>query len=145
MPAGLFLSQRKDRYSVNYDGLTHVWRILDCWDKSLSSFTEDDDIPDSHQALKLIPESAFIQMIRKAEEVGMLESVVRTDTTKDDKIKKLEEELENQKRLVEDLLTDQVPPKVELFTSESFKLKQLAMNKILSIVGLGSVESINEN
>jgi len=73
MPAGEQLRQRVSQFAVKYDEAGHVWRVLDTWDKSLENLQAEDEIPDDHKAMVLLPMAAMIEVVRSAEELNLLE------------------------------------------------------------------------
>jgi len=73
MPAGEQLRQRVSQFAVKYDEASHVWRVLDTWDKSLENLQAEDEIPDDHKAMVLLPMAAMIEVVRSAEELNLLE------------------------------------------------------------------------
>jgi len=73
MPAGEQLRQRVSQFAVKYDEGSHVWRILDTWDKSLENLQAEDEIPDEHKAMTILPMAGMIEVVRAAEELNLLE------------------------------------------------------------------------
>jgi len=73
MPAGEQLRQRVSQFAVKYDEASHVWRILDTWDKSLENLQAEDEIPDDHKAMVILPMAGMIEVVRAAEELNLLE------------------------------------------------------------------------
>ena len=73
MPAGEQLRQRVKQFAAKFDDASHVWRVLDTWDKSLEALGAEDEIPDTHPAMTLLPMSAMIEVVRAAEELDLLE------------------------------------------------------------------------
>tara|TARA_R110000765_G_scaffold118780_1_gene213350 strand:- start:83 stop:565 length:483 start_codon:yes stop_codon:yes gene_type:complete len=73
MPAGEQLRQRVQQFAAKFDDTGHVWRVLDTWDKTLESLGAEDEIPDTHQAMTLLPMAAMIEVVRAAEELNLLE------------------------------------------------------------------------
>ena len=73
MPAGEQLRQRVSQFAVKYDEASHVWRVLDTWDKSLENLQAEDEIPDDHKAMVLLPMAGMIEVVRIAEELNLLE------------------------------------------------------------------------
>ena len=73
MPAGEQLRQRVSQFAVKYDEASHVWRILDTWDKSLENLQAEDEIPDDHRAMVILPMAGMIEVVRAAEELNLLE------------------------------------------------------------------------
>ena len=73
MPAGEQLRQRVQQFVAKFDDAAHVWRVLDTWDKSLESLGAEDEIPDTHQAMTLLPMAAMIEVVRAAEELNLVE------------------------------------------------------------------------
>tara|TARA_R100000315_G_C5150140_1_gene85981 strand:+ start:30 stop:548 length:519 start_codon:yes stop_codon:yes gene_type:complete len=73
MPAGEQLRQRPQQFAVKYDEDSHVWRVLDTWNKSLEALQATDEIPDDHPAMVLLPMAGMIEVVRAAEELNLLE------------------------------------------------------------------------
>ena len=73
MPAGEQLRQRVSQFAVKYDEASHVWRILVTWDKSLENLQAEDEIPDDHKAMVILPMAGMIEVVRAAEELNLLE------------------------------------------------------------------------
>ena len=73
MPAGEQLRQRVSQFAVKYDEASHVWRVLDTWDKSLENLQAEDEIPDDHKAMVLLPMAGMIEVVSIAEELNLLE------------------------------------------------------------------------
>ena len=73
MPAGEQLRQRTQQFAVKYDEVSHIWRILDTWNKSLEALQATDEIPDDHPAMVLLPMAGMIEVVRVAEELNLLE------------------------------------------------------------------------
>tara|TARA_R100000808_G_scaffold10395_1_gene27627 strand:- start:4062 stop:4541 length:480 start_codon:yes stop_codon:yes gene_type:complete len=73
MPAGEQLRQRTQQFAVKYDEASHIWRILDTWNKSLEALQATDEIPDDHPAMVLLPMAGMIEVVRVAEELNLLE------------------------------------------------------------------------
>ena len=106
MPAGEQLRQRVSQFAVKYDEASHVWRVLDTWDKSLENLQAEDEIPDDHKAMVILPMAAMIEVVRSAEELNLLEHMfggVSEDdvadiqeklTISESTVKTLEEQLE---------------------------------------------------
>ena len=73
MPAGEQLRQRATQFAVKFDEVSHVWRILDTWDKTLENLQSTDEIPDAHPAMNILPMAAMIEVVRAAEALNLLE------------------------------------------------------------------------
>ena len=73
MPAGEQLRQRATQFAVKFDEVSHVWRILDTWDKTLENLQSTDEIPDAHPAMNILPMAAMIEVVRAAESLNVLE------------------------------------------------------------------------
>jgi|TARA_R110002153_G_scaffold188141_1_gene341123 hypothetical protein len=73
MPAGEQLRQRATQFAVKFDEVSHVWRILDTWDKTLENLQSTDEIPDAHPAMNILPMAAMIEVVRAAESLNLLE------------------------------------------------------------------------
>ena len=61
------------KYVVEYDKKTKVWRILDAWHEAMVSVNRDDEIPDDHPALKIITDGEMGALIRELRAEGVLE------------------------------------------------------------------------
>ena len=81
MPAGEQLRQRATQFAVKSDEVSHVWRILDTWDKTLENLQSTDEIPDAHPAMNILPMAAMIEVVRAAESLKL--ELNRTEDIKD--------------------------------------------------------------
>ncbi len=68
---GSLLSQREEPYVVNRDPDTRTWRILDAWNPELREMGVEDEIEDSHPAVTVITEGAFVALIKEATILGI--------------------------------------------------------------------------
>jgi len=65
-----------DRYSIDFDGNTKTWRILDFKHPEASKLPPldqlDIDVPDDHPAMTVLPELMFAKLISEAVRIGEL-------------------------------------------------------------------------
>lgn len=109
MPEGEYLRNRDKRYAAKYDEINHVWKVLDTWHESLRGLTAADDIPDDSPALQIIPEAAFVELIREAEAVGYLSNLPgATVEDNSEEVEALTKELEEYKERLESALRHKV-------------------------------------
>ena len=41
-----------------------TWRVLFCWHPELVNFMPDDELPDDHPAVTVVPEGAFLALMK---------------------------------------------------------------------------------
>lgn len=71
---GSTLKNYDQRYTVRMDATTNTWRILDMWHPALRTLSPDDDIPDDSEAVILVPDGAFIELVKEATKLGYLQN-----------------------------------------------------------------------
>ena len=151
MPAGEQLRQRVSQFVAKYDEVSHVWRVLDTWDKSLENLQAEDEIPDDHKAMVLLPMAGMIEVVRAAEELNLLEhmfgGVSEEDvaeiqeklTISESTVKTLEEQLElarttnpesNEPLIVKEQLSDQS------------QVTLAAINALTTITGQSQIDKV---
>lgn len=65
MVIGNILMDRNDQYVASRD--EHgTWRILNAWHPALKELSIDADVPDTHPAVTLVTEGAFLALIKEA-------------------------------------------------------------------------------
>ena len=150
MPAGEQLRQRVSQFAVKYDEASHVWRVLDTWDKSLENLQAEDEIPDDHKAMVLLPMAAMIEVVRSAEELNLLEHMfggVSEDdvaevqeklTVSEATIKTLKEQLELARKNPES--SEPIIVKEQL--SDQSQVTLAAINALTTITGQSQIDKV---
>ena len=138
MPAGDFVSQRQNRFVVKYDENTHVWRVVDSQHSSLKGLDLEAEISDVHPSMTLITEGAYIEIMREAEKLGLLQSMLPNTKSSEDLTPQLEAANLRITELTKQL---EVSKLKEDSGSESYKLKRLIIDKLSN---LATSESIME-
>lgn len=64
------------RYAANYDKKGKFWRIIDLSHEDISGMDFESDIPDSHPAVTILPEMAFIALVDEARALGFIKTTV---------------------------------------------------------------------
>ena len=59
------MSEQDEPYRVVQDE-QGTWRILFAWHPELANFGPDDDLPDSHPAVTIVTEGAFLALMKEA-------------------------------------------------------------------------------
>ena len=151
MPAGEQLRQRVSQFAVKYDEASHVWRVLDTWDKSLENLQAEDEIPDDHKAMVLLPMAAMIEVVRSAEELNLLEHMfggVSEDdvaeiqeklTISESTVKTLEEQLELA-RTTNPESSEPLVVKEQL--SDQSQVTLAAINALTQITGQSQIDKV---
>ena len=52
-----------------------TWRIVDLWHKELEGVNLEDDIPDTHPAIKILTEGEFLELINESKRLGMMQKM----------------------------------------------------------------------
>ena len=151
MPAGEQLRQRVSQFAAKYDEAGHVWRVLDTWDKSLENLQAEDEIPDDHKAMVLLPMAGMIEVVRAAEELNLLEhmfgGVSEEDvaeiqeklTISESTVKTLEEQLE----LARTTNTESGEPLiVKEQLSDQSQVTLAAINALTQITGQSQIDKV---
>ena len=151
MPAGEQLRQRVSQFAVKYDEASHVWRVLDTWDKSLENLQAEDEIPDNNKAMVLLPMAAMIEVVRSAEELNLLEHMfggVSEDdvaeiqeklTISESTVKTLEEQLELA-RTTNPESSEPLVVKEQL--SDQSQVTLAAINALTQITGQSQIDKV---
>ena len=145
MVVGNMLRDRNNQYVATKDETTQAWRILDTWHDDLRMMEPDADIPDDSNAVTILTEGAFISLVKEAARMGVLQNAAFTEQTEIDKelLAKDTELLEMREKLVqyeEDVFTlTQRPDR-----SESFALKEMAMNTLIKLTTLADIQDLSK-
>lgn len=142
MPLGNVLQQRENRYSCLYDDKTHTWRLLDTWHDSMKNLTTDDNIPDDHPALTILSEAAFIELVKTATRLEVLQNaVVATSAEEVEELKTEIKRLSTANLELKQMLASKPAEKLLPPMSESFALKNKAMDSILKVIAIEALEN----
>lgn len=139
---GVFLKDREVQYIANRDEVTHTWRILDTWHEDLANLGPDDDVPDDSAAITILTEGAFISLVKEAAKLGVLQNAAFEGHTalEDENIALREQILELEKQI--NSSQDQIH---HITKSESFLLKEMAMNTMLKLTTMSDVEHLTKD
>jgi hypothetical protein len=134
---GTGLRQHSAQYVADLDP-NGTWRILNAWHSSLQGFDPDeDDVPDDHEAVTLITEGAFEALVKHATAEGVLDGIKFEGVPVKVEVESLLEASKNANGF------DTAPPtpvKVDPPLSEGAQLKKQAMDNIIKIIGIDSLE-----
>ena len=72
MTISMFFSSLDQPYLVHFDPIVKVWRILDSMKLDKTNLDDSTEIPDTHPAVTLLTEGAFIELIKEASKIGKL-------------------------------------------------------------------------
>lgn len=152
------LRMSEEQYSVKYDDVLKLWRILDLQHSQLAmqGMDVDSDISDDHPAMTILTESAFISLIKAAVELEKVKNIdvedkkqvqeeydrlQRVKTAVDLQLIETIGNLDNAERTIDELKRKLgEKPKY----SEGFALKEKVVDSLLKIVAVQEVGDINE-
>lgn len=72
MSTGAFLREAEEQYAIVQDETSGMWRILDTWHKDLKQLDPDDEIPDTHPAVKTLSQGQFFALLKQARKEGVI-------------------------------------------------------------------------
>ena len=141
---GNMLRDREQQYIATKDEVTQTWRILDTWHDELRSLGPEDDVPDDSEAITILTEGAFISLVKEASRIGVLQNASAASLNnesdygenitiiqeKDDRIGQYEREIEILKRKADE--------------SETFRIKEKALEAVLKLAAMTDVTSLSE-
>ena len=153
MPAGEQLRQRVSQFAVKYDEGSHVWRILDTWDKTLENLQAEDEIPDGHKAMTILPMQGMIEVVRAAEELNLLEHMfggVSELISSEARVTTLEEQLElnrtddisELKNIYKDAETVREPEIIKDPLSDQSQVAIAAIQALTQITGQSQIDKV---
>ena len=139
---GVFLKDRDVQYIANRDEVTHTWRILDTWHETLAVWGPEDDVPDDSPALTILTEGAFISLVKEAAKLGVLQNAAfEGHTALEDENIALREQIVDLEKQV-----NSSQGEIQHITkSESFLLKEMAMNTMLKLTTMSDVEHLTKD
>ena len=138
---GSSLRQFEKQYICSRDE-TGTWRIVDLWNKELEGVDLEDDIPDSHPAIKLITEGEFLELINESKRLGMMQKMEESGdfSISANAYDSVCEERDNLRMQLEE--KGDTHTVIEADGSESF---QLANKKLDTLLKLSSLGTLNED
>ena len=126
-----------DRFVVVYDDKNFIWKVVNMWHKDLQGKPSDFELEDTHPAVTILQEQAVIEIIKKADQVGILKNVFKSEDDSD-YITSLEEEIKALKeKVIEYKEASNKTP-----ASENFHLKRMAFDSIMKIVAMDGTEKL---
>ena len=138
---GNMLRERDVQYTAIKDEITNTWRILDTWNDELKNLGPEDDIEDSNSAVTILTEGAFLSLVREAARLGVLDNV---SFSGGDEYGSSEEIQEMQDKIVK-YEKDIAKLQVSSNESESFKLKEKALEAMLKLAAMSDVALLRED
>jgi len=140
---GSTLGHYDEKYSVVKDP-AGTWRILDRWHPSLRIASPDDDIPDDSEAVLLIPDGAFVALIKEATQLGYLENAVvsRSRPVDTDELLALRIERDTLKIECATLSAELRIQKEKKPQSEPFQLKNKIVDSLLKLAVSEDISSL---
>ena len=138
---GNILRERDVQYTSIKDEITNTWRILDTWNDELKNLGPEDDIEDSNSAVTILTEGAFLSLVREAARLGVLDNV---SFSGGDEYGSSEEIQEMQDKIVK-YEKDIAKLQVSSNESESFKLKEKALEAMLKLAAMSDVALLSED
>ena len=139
---GMFLKDREVQYTANRDEVTNTWRILDTWHEDLVNLGPDDEVPDDSSAVTVLTEGGFISLVKEAARLGVLQNAAFEGHTalEDENIALREKILELEKNVSSK--TDEIQ---HVNKSESFLLKEMAMQTMLKLTSMSDIENLTKD
>jgi len=147
---GSSLRQFEKQYVCSRDD-KGTWRIVDLWHKELEGVNLEDDIPDTHPAIKILTEGEFLSLIDESKRLGMMQKMEESGdfSISADAYDSVCEERDNLKTKLEVLAeTPQTPQSTqnpqrpissEDDSSESFQLANKKLDTLLKLSSLGTL------
>ena len=139
---GMFLKDREVQYTAHRDEVTNTWRILDTWHEDLVNLGPDDDIPDDSSAVTILTEGGFISLVKEAARLGVLQNAAFEGHTA------LEDEniaLREQILALEKNISSKSEEIQHVNKSESFLLKEMAMQTMLKLTSMSDIENLTKD
>tara|TARA_Y100001951_G_scaffold99286_1_gene101111 strand:+ start:417 stop:842 length:426 start_codon:yes stop_codon:yes gene_type:complete len=139
---GMFLKDRELQYTANRDEITNTWRILDTWHEDLMNLGPDDEIEDTSKAVTILTEGAFIALVKEAARLGVLQNAAFEGHTalEDENIALREKILDLEKHV--STTTEEIQ---HINKSESFLLKEMAMQTMLKLTSMSDIENLTKD
>ena len=138
----MFLKDREVQYTANRDEVTNTWRILDTWHEDLVNLGPDDEVPDDSSAVTVLTEGGFISLVKEAARLGVLQNAAFEGHTalEDENIALREKILELEKNV-----SSKSEEIQHVNKSESFLLKEMAMQTMLKLTSMSDIENLTKD
>ena len=146
---GMFLKEREVQYTAHKDETTNTWRILDTWHEDIANLGPDDEVEDNSPAVTVLTEGAFIALVKEASRLGVLQNAAFSESSaaERDLLAKETENIELREKILE--LEKNVSSKSEeiqhVNKSESFLLKEMAMQTMLKLTSMSDIEKLTKD
>ena len=139
---GMFLKDREAQYVAHRDETTNTWRILDSWHEDLINLGPEDAVEDDSNAITILTEGAFIALVKEAARLGTLQNAAFEGHTalEDENIALREQILELEKTISSK--SDEIQ---HVNKSESFLLKEMAMQTMLKLTSMSDIENLTKD
>ena len=139
---GMFLKDREVQYTANRDEVTNTWRILDTWHEDLVNLGPDDEVPDDSSAVTILTEGGFIALVKEAARLGVLQNAAFEGHTalEDENIALREQILSLEKNV-----SSKSEEIQHVNKSESFLLKEMAMQTMLKLTSMSDIEKLTKD
>ena len=138
----MFLKDREVQYTANRDEVTNTWRILDTWHQDLVNLGPDDEVPDDSSAVTILTEGGFIALVKEAARLGVLQNAAFEGHTalEDENIALREQILSLEKNV-----SSKSEEMQHVNKSESFLLKEMAMQTMLKLTSMSDIENLTKD
>ena len=138
----MFLKDREVQYTANRDEVTNTWRILDTWHEDLVNLGPDDEVPDDSSAVTILTEGGFIALVKEAARLGVLQNAAFEGHTalEDENIALREQILSLEKNV-----SSKSEEIQHVNKSESFLLKEMAMQTMLKLTSMSDIEKLTKD
>jgi len=138
----MFLKDREVQYTANRDEVTHTWRILDTWHEDLANMGPEDEVDDNSKSVTVITEGAFIAIVKEAARLGVLQNAAfEGHTALEDENLALREQILDLERNI-NTTTEEIQ---HINKSESFLLKEMAMQTMLKLTSMSDIENLTKD
>ena len=139
----MFLKDREVQYVAHKDETTNTWRILDTWHEDLTNLGPDDDVEDDSNAITILTEGGFIALVKEAARLG---AITNASVGGDAELEQeLLDENDNLKEQVEKLEGKLANIQTHADKSESFILKEMAMQTLLKLTSMSDIENLTKD
>ena len=139
----MFLKDREVQYVAHKDETTNTWRILDTWHEDLTNLGPDDDVEDDSNAITILTEGGFIALVKEAARLGAITNAsVGGDAELEQELLDENDNLKEQVEKLEGKLAN-IPTHAD--KSESFILKEMAMQTLLKLTSMSDIENLTKD
>ncbi len=139
---GSTLGQYDEKYTVVKDG-AGTWRILDKWHPDLKRMSPDDDVPDDSEAVLLVPDGAFVALVKEATKLGYLSNATLgpsgVSTEEVEALRNERDQLKVENATIAAMLEAE---KKTVSQSEPFQLKNKIVDSLLKLAVSEDISSL---